>query len=244
MTKQRGVLLMALTCLLITAPAAALAQEGEPGTSYYSPQYHNGHIVYFDTAGRPFVYVNGGIAYIPASHTSYHSYLMHWRMHRQSYTRWYRGYGATYRHWRRPSYTSDYRPMYHDGYVIYYSPAGLPYYHLGGRTVYVPRTHAAYNQYASYYRAHRTRYLQWNRASGARLRTYRQPAAIRTRGHANHTRSVTVHTRAPAMAHPSHSGRATTRTPAMAHPVRRKAVRGPAMTPPARHGASSHGRKH
>jgi hypothetical protein len=46
----------------IPPPAVAVA---------YSPYYYEGYPVYYDTLGAPFVYVGGGVSYVPRSYAHY-----------------------------------------------------------------------------------------------------------------------------------------------------------------------------
>lgn len=79
--------------------------------------------------------------------------------------------------------TDYYTPMYHDGYVVYYSEAGLPFYYLNGGVVWIPSTHPFYGRYVGYYGRHRTHYWRWNRARGQRYRSYRRRGSSTRRHH-------------------------------------------------------------
>ena len=72
------------------------------------------------------------------------------------------------------STADEYSPLYHDGYVVYFSNAGLPYYYLNGAMVWIPSTHPFYGRYVGYYGRHRHHYWRWNRTHGRRYRTYRR----------------------------------------------------------------------
>lgn len=76
---------------LITAPAFEYG---------YAPIYYDGYIVYFDTAGRPYYYVNGAVVWIPPTVRIYPALVRHWRAHRPAYGQWYRHRGHEYRSYR------------------------------------------------------------------------------------------------------------------------------------------------
>ena len=71
-------------------------------------------------------------------------------------------------------HTSYYRPLYYQGYPVYYSAAGLPYYYVNGATVYIPRTYVGYNRYYNHWRVHRVHYRRWYRSRGYRYRRHRR----------------------------------------------------------------------
>lgn len=75
-------------------------------TSYYTPMYYNGYIVYYDAMGLPIYYVGGVRYYVPRHHPRFHLYVGHWRRHRYHYNRWYRsrGYRLRRRGYRRRAY--------------------------------------------------------------------------------------------------------------------------------------------
>jgi len=82
-------------CVVRTRAHPAIA------TSYYTPMYYNGYVVYYDTTGRPMYYANGTRYYIPATYAHYNRYVGHYRAHRVHYRRWYRKRGHRYRRYRR-----------------------------------------------------------------------------------------------------------------------------------------------
>lgn len=83
-------------CYVSAAPA-----EPVVATSYYTPLYYNGYVVYYDDVGRPVYYVGGARYYIPATYVGYHRYTDHYRVHRVHYARWYGARGHRYRTYRR-----------------------------------------------------------------------------------------------------------------------------------------------
>ena len=62
-------------------------------TGSYNPLYHDGYLVYYDDAGRPYYYLDGRMSYIPPTHGSYGLYVAHYRTHHQHYRRWYQAIG-------------------------------------------------------------------------------------------------------------------------------------------------------
>ena len=74
-----------------------------------------------------------------------------------------------------PVATSNYyKPLYYNGYVVYYDTVGRPLYYVNGGTYYVPPSYLYYNRYVSHYRMYRPYYQRWYRSSGHRYRGYRQ----------------------------------------------------------------------
>ncbi len=71
-------------------------------------------------------------------------------------------------------HTSYYRPLYYQGYPVYYSATGLPYYYANGGTVYIPRTYYGYGRYYNHWRTNRVHYNRWYRARGYRYRRHRR----------------------------------------------------------------------
>ncbi|HEY1697108.1 MAG TPA: hypothetical protein VGG39_33340 [Polyangiaceae bacterium] len=94
-------------------PAEYAAEDG------YEPPTYDGYVVYYDDVGRPFYYVNGGVAWIPATSPFYVGYVNHWRTYGPAYHRWYAAHGYAYRGWR-----GSYRGAYHGGYHGGYSHGG------------------------------------------------------------------------------------------------------------------------
>ena len=83
-------------------PACAIEEGPPPVTAEgYQPQYYDGYVVYYDGAGRPFYYVNGGIYWVPTTSPFYVGLVDHWRVHRPEYDRWYAHSGGRYRGYRR-----------------------------------------------------------------------------------------------------------------------------------------------
>lgn len=72
-------------------------------TSYYSPMYYNGYVVYYDQLGQPIYYANGARYLVPRTYAHYGRLRLHYRRHRRVYHRWYRARGRRLRrrHYRR-----------------------------------------------------------------------------------------------------------------------------------------------
>jgi hypothetical protein len=62
-------------------------------------------------------------------------------------------------------------PIYYDGYVIYYSDEGLPFYYVDGVQVWIPAHERYY--YVDYYHQHRDAYQTWYRQRGHQYQGYR-----------------------------------------------------------------------
>ncbi len=77
--------------------------------------------------------------------------------------------------------TSYYRPLYYQGYPVYYTVTGVPYYYVNGAMVYIPRTYVGYGRYYNHWRVHRVHYRRWYRARGYRYRRYRTRRYRRSR---------------------------------------------------------------
>ena len=65
-----------------------------------------------------------------------------------------------------------YRPMYYNGYVVYYDSYARPFYYVGGAPYWVPRGYAHYNVLVAHYNRYRAVYPAWHARYGARYRTY------------------------------------------------------------------------
>jgi len=70
-------------CYVVAQPAAPVVAET------YEPDTYDGNIVYYDTAGAPFFYVEGGIRYVPPAYVHYDVLVGHYRNHARAYHEWY-----------------------------------------------------------------------------------------------------------------------------------------------------------
>lgn len=84
----------------VSAPAPQVAVA----TNYYTPQYYNGYVVYYNDVGRPYYYYNGSPMYIPETYPNYHVYVTHYHRYRPHYNRWYHSRGHRYHTYRAPGY--------------------------------------------------------------------------------------------------------------------------------------------
>jgi hypothetical protein len=66
-----------------------------------------------------------------------------------------------------------YRPMYYDGYVVYFDGGGRPYYYNGGAYTWVPRESPYYGAYVTHYNTYGRTYRTWYTRGGYRYRSYR-----------------------------------------------------------------------
>lgn len=70
-----------------------------------------------------------------------------------------------------PPLEAGYQPLLYDGYVVYYTDDGVPFYWAGSGQVWVPAHARA--RYVTHYRTHRPAYHRWHRERGQTYRTRR-----------------------------------------------------------------------
>jgi hypothetical protein len=58
---------------------------------------------------------------------------------------------------------AEYTPLYYNRHVVFYDDFGAPYYYVGGRVYYVPRTSPHYHSYVRHYHAYGPAYQRWHR---------------------------------------------------------------------------------
>jgi hypothetical protein len=76
-------------------PSTVVYQQPAPvATTAYTPQYYNGYVVYFDTSGFPFYYLNGAPTYVPDSCTCYEGLVSYYRTYSTGYAQWYAAEGT------------------------------------------------------------------------------------------------------------------------------------------------------
>lgn len=76
-------------------PSTVVYQQPAPVvTTAYAPQYYNGYVVYFDTSGYPFYYLNGAPTYVPRSCACYEGLVSYYRTYSAGYAQWYATEGA------------------------------------------------------------------------------------------------------------------------------------------------------
>jgi hypothetical protein len=66
----------------------------------YAPVYYDGYVVYYDDAGRPYYYVNGGVRYVAETSPLYLGLVAHWRAFGPRYHDWHVHAGERYRGYR------------------------------------------------------------------------------------------------------------------------------------------------
>jgi len=69
-----------------------------------------------------------------------------------------------------------YRPMYYDGYVVYFDDVGRPYYYVNGSVYWVPRYSPYYGAYVAHYNTYWRTYRTWYSRGGYRYHYYRAPS--------------------------------------------------------------------
>ncbi len=97
-----GIVVLGSACVIPTQhvqtvavqPAPVVYQQPAPVATTYTPQYYRGNVVYFDTSGFPFYYLNGAVTSVPRSCTCYQVYVDHYRTYRSSYLQWYTTEGS------------------------------------------------------------------------------------------------------------------------------------------------------
>jgi hypothetical protein len=57
---------------------------------------------------------------------------------------------------------ADYSPLYYNRHVVFYDDYGAPYYFVGGRVIYVPRSAPSYRSYVRHYHTYRPAYQRWH----------------------------------------------------------------------------------
>jgi hypothetical protein len=95
----RHLALAALIAGFASMGTACYAEDEGPPPAYaegYEPQYYDGHIVYYDDAGRPFYYGGGAVVWISPSAPRYGFYVSHWHHYVPAYRHWNAHYGYRY----------------------------------------------------------------------------------------------------------------------------------------------------
>jgi len=94
---------VAAACLVGAASTQACYVEEDVPVRYagYEPAYYDGYVVYYDSIGRPFYYVNGVPLWVPLGSPYYAGLANHWRVYGPAYGGWYAHYGYRYRGFRR-----------------------------------------------------------------------------------------------------------------------------------------------
>ncbi|NUP07881.1 MAG: hypothetical protein HOW73_17685 [Polyangiaceae bacterium] len=97
-----GSLMMAASgCAVYTRPIPAAATVSVD----YDPLYYDGYVVYYDTIGRPYYYIDGRTHYVPRTYVGFNAYVNYYHAHRPAYNSWYAREGRRHVHTRRsPGY--------------------------------------------------------------------------------------------------------------------------------------------
>jgi hypothetical protein len=85
---------IAMGCVVAVRPAPVVVDE-------YEPVYYDGYVVYYDDAGRPYYYLDGGISYVPRTYVHYSVLVRHYDVHKVRYRTWQDRDGRRYRTYRR-----------------------------------------------------------------------------------------------------------------------------------------------
>ena len=86
-----SLVMLAAGCVVTARPATVSVSASYGGWTTY---YYDGYLVYFDTIGRPYYYMNGRMMYVPNSWDRYNVALASWRNNRAAYNRWHTRYHA------------------------------------------------------------------------------------------------------------------------------------------------------
>ena len=91
-----GIAAFAVGCIVPTQPqptpvqpAPVVYQAPAPVATTYVPQYYQGNVVYFDTSGYPFYYLNGTQTPVPRTCACFEVLVNHYRTYQASYHQWY-----------------------------------------------------------------------------------------------------------------------------------------------------------
>jgi len=106
--------LLALSgCVTLVGPDGTLYTAAGPAVPYYDPFLYDGYLVYYDSAGLPYYYLNGEPVYVPQDAGGYGNLIEHYRTYRPNYEQWYRTRGHLFYAYRHPNYGSP--PRHPDG---------------------------------------------------------------------------------------------------------------------------------
>lgn len=88
--------------------------------------------------------------------------------------------GCVIRPYHSAPVATYYTPMLYNGYVVYYTADGMPYYYVGGIRYWVPRGY--WGSYRAHYYRYRGHYWSWYRHRGYNYRGRRyRPGYFRAR---------------------------------------------------------------
>jgi hypothetical protein len=98
----RSLVVTILMTGLLPSAACYVEEEVSPPVyaDGYQPQFYDGYVVYYDQAGRPIYYLNGGAYWVPATSPVYVGLVNHWHVYGPAYGRWYVNHGFGYRGYR------------------------------------------------------------------------------------------------------------------------------------------------
>ena len=86
-----------------------------------------------------------------------------------------------------PPVEYGYQPMLYNGYVVYYTAAGVPFYWSRGVRVYVPVAYRAV--YVDHWHTHRSAYVRWHRHRGHHYRSRHYRGRSHHHGYSKPSRS-------------------------------------------------------
>jgi len=97
-----------------------------------------------------------------------------------------------------PPVEYGYQPMLYNGYVVYYTDAGVPFYWSGGVRVFVPVAYRGV--YFDHWHSHRAAYVRWHQHRGSYYRSRHY------RGQSHHHGYKPSHSRHRPVLHPGDRG--------------------------------------
>ncbi len=201
--------LLVAGALSVKTPEAQARRYVVPVADSYagwSPFFFDGYLVYFDTAGRPFTYHSGHATLVPASWSSYHVAMAHYRAQAIHYRTWLALYGQPQYRVQvvvpqvqtvslEPEFEEDclfgddfciedefagWTPEFYNEHLVYFTDCGLPFYYMNGHVTWIPSSWSGYTRLTNRYRTHAPKYRVWHqRYHQPRYRTRIQHHRVR-----------------------------------------------------------------
>lgn len=84
-----GALCAVATGCTVYGRAATPAARVDVVEYEYQPMYYGNDVVYYDDGGMPYVYVGGGVRYVPRTDARFRVFVDHHHKHRTAYRKWH-----------------------------------------------------------------------------------------------------------------------------------------------------------
>ncbi len=107
---SRALLVALGLAVTVVAPGCVVPVEAPVVAEGYEPAYYDGYVVYYDTAGVPYYYLDGEIRYVPRTYVQYDVLVHHYQVYRPHYQRWYVHHGYQYKRYHNPRHSPAPRP--------------------------------------------------------------------------------------------------------------------------------------